>query len=123
MFNHCLTRDQLSALIFVKFLDTETEKNSEMLVNLLAESEYWQVHLHCMNYHLSMVLERLYKDGVDPNLILDSIYSLPDSMWFSIHEHDGMFIDYLFRNIRQKELPLEEDLLNIQYNQINYIYE
>jgi len=121
MFHYCLNRDQIFQVI-QNLIESETINDENNLSILLEMAQYWHLELISINYLLSQILERCNKQGKDSVFILNEYYGLQNNLWLNIEEYNEAFINYLMRNLRDKNLSLEEDLIQIQEKYREYEY-
>ncbi len=117
----CLSKEELGVLI-----DNDWKLPDDDAVDLsvcLYQSRYWESELICFSYFLSQVLERKAKNNDDCKQILEKAFQQTSEMWLSFQDFDGKFIKYLFRYIRDKDVLLENDLIEIQRNLGQHKYE
>lgn len=95
----------------------------EELVLLLEQCKYWESELVCFSYFLSQLLERKAKANVDCKSILEKTIHQTSEMWLSVQQFDIKFIKYLFRYTRDRNVVLEDNLIEIQLNMGQHLYE
>jgi hypothetical protein len=117
---YCLNKDELGNLIQYKANDAEIE--NESLRSRIDDSECWRGRLGSLTYLFSQILERPSKEGEDCLRLITILYGLPDSMEFALHECGSGFVDFMLSNIRNRELSLEEDLVEVQTHRGRYEY-
>jgi len=119
--HHCLTKIELKEIINYKLIDTKIYNNSIKI--LLKKAENWEISLGCLSYFFSMILEKKLHDGEKLYNLIDDFFHMENSLNIFIQEFDNNFIVHLIRNIREKELTLEDELIRIQTNISEYNYD
>ena len=117
----CLTKRELDLLVDNNWSLIEDDESDE-LVQLLEQCESWENELICFSYFLSQKLERKAKVGGDCQLVLRQTFQRSLEMWLSIQQFDAKFIKYLFRSVRDRNVTLEEGLIEVQTRLGQHIY-
>jgi hypothetical protein len=99
------------------------EEEYRILGEFISDCRSWGSELVCLSYFLSRSLERKEKAGDDCQVILKRAFELTSEMWLLIQQFDSKFIKYLFRHVRNQDESLEGDLIGIQQNLSQHIYE
>lgn len=118
---HCLNKEEIDLLLSNNW--EITEDFPDILKPLIEGSKDWHIELVCLTYLLSKVLERKNKDGVECETLLQTAMSITNEMWLTYQFSDLNFVKYLFRHVRQNELDLESNLIEIQNRLSDYIYD
>ncbi len=118
---HCLNKEELSQFIDFKSIHNPVESNDLQL--WIADSHNWQVELGCLNYLFAQILERKSQDNHDCSPIINLVYDLVDQMYLRIHECNHHFVDYMLGFLRQSNLSLEEELVQLYNDMCEYRYE
>lgn len=119
--HHCLSKDELRQLLNLK-ADNLAIETDELRIRIeLADN--WQDELGALTYLFSHILERRAKGGLDCAGLIKMFYELPEVMSLHIQEFDSDFVEYMLRNIRDKSLTLEEELVGLQNRLREYDYE
>jgi hypothetical protein len=118
---HCLNKEEINFLLDNNWEITEDVSND--LILLLESCKEWHVELICLTYLLSKVLEQKTKDGIECGKILMQAMAITNKMWLSYQYFDLNFVKYLFRHVRQKEIDLENNLIEIQNRFSEHIYD
>ena len=87
----------------------------------LADS--WQEEVGAHTYLLAQILERKTKVAGDCLSVIKIFYELPDFMSLHIQEIGPQFVAYMLRNVRDRTLTLEEELVNLQTRLREHNYE
>jgi hypothetical protein len=119
--HYCLNKEQLRQ--FVDFIANDLSIDDENLRLLVENAANWQDELGCLTYLFAMILERKGKQGEDCERLIGLFYRLTEQMYVDIQEFDYRFIEELLRNIRNKELSLEEELIEIQNHISEYRFK
>jgi hypothetical protein len=119
--HYCLNKEQLRQ--FVDFIADDVNIEDGNLRLLVENAASWQDELGCLTYLFSMILERKGKQGEDCERLIALFYRLAEQMYVDIQEFDYRFIEYLLKNIRNRELSLEEELIEIQNHLSEFRYE
>lgn len=85
-------------------------------------SRAWLDELISMNYLFAQVLERKKKMGQDCATAIARYHTSADEMYFGIQEHTPEFLDYMLKNVSDRDLSLEDRLIRIQTNLSNHEY-
>lgn len=110
--HHCLSKDELRQLLDLKAENLAIE-NDELRIRIeLADN--WQDEVGAHTYLFSQILERRVKDGHDCARLIQKLYALPEVMSIFIQELDSDFVEYMLANIRDRNLSLEEELVELQ---------
>lgn len=118
----CLNKRELDLLVDNNW-DLTGDDESDDLALLLDQCKSWENELICFSYFLSQTLERKAKVDGDCQLVLRQIFQQPSEMWLTIQQFDAKFIKYLFRNVRDRNITLEDGLIEVQTNLGQHIYE
>jgi hypothetical protein len=119
--HYCLNRDELKKLI--DFNASSINVENEELSSRIENAKNWQEELSGLTYLFSKILEKKSKDGSDCQPLIETLYRLEEQMWFYIQECDAVFIEYMLKNIRNMSLSLDEELIELQSNLGNHMYE
>jgi len=119
--HHCLSKDELQQLLDLRANNVAIEVDELRIWIELAET--WQEELGALTYLFSHILERRAKGGLDCAGLIKIFYELPEVMSLHIQEFDADFVEYMLRNIRNKTLTLEEELVGLQTRLREYNYE
>jgi len=120
--HHCLSKAELDWLIDNNWNPVE-EEEYKILGEIISDCKSWDSELVCLSYFLSRALERKEKAGDDCQVILKRTFDVSSEMWLLIQQFDLKFIKYLLRHVRNQEESLEVDLIGIQQNLSEHIYE
>jgi hypothetical protein len=114
MNQYCLDRQELSAFLEKEF-KLPIISASPHIDTVIEQWENWEICLHCTATLLSQVLENKQKYGIDVYKILEGIYKFSDSRGlFTIEQIDEKFLDFMFDNIRNPGLEIEDNLIQIK---------
>ncbi len=119
--HYCLSIDQLKEFISHKLLDEQIDDAS--LITLLDRAKNWEVSLGFLVYFFSCILEKRVNSDHNIENLIDDFYKLDHIMNARIQGFDHEFIAHLIRNIREKELTLEDELIRLQTNLAEYNYD
>lgn len=111
---HCLNKVEMRSLI--DYCVSRTPITDEYLAKCVEHAEAWAYEIIGMNYIFAHLLERARRDGHDTKVLLDSFYQIESSgrMFFHIQELNGDFLEFMLRTISDRNLTLEEKLVEIQ---------
>lgn len=120
-----LSREQLHKLIDANWNETSVHPEDKELQKLLGGCREWNFELVCCNYFVAQILDQKLKRGEDIqnlNTILKRILNIHEEINLTIEEFDERFIRYLYENIRNKKLSLEDNLIDIRnrFDRQNY---
>ncbi len=118
----CLSKRELDLLVDNNW-SLSGDDESDNLVQLLDQCESWENELICFSYFLSQTLERKAKTGMDCQVTLRQTFQKSSEMWLTIQQFDAKFIKYLFRNVRDRNVTLEDGLIEVQTKLGQHIYE
>jgi len=119
--HHCLSKIELQKVTDHKLANIEFHDHSIKI--LLEKAENWEISLGFLTYFYSMIIEKKLNDGEGIVDLIDKFYLLENSLYVIIQEFDNNFVDHLIRNIREKELTLEDELIRLQTNLAEYNYD
>lgn len=119
---HCLRKRELDLLVDNNWTLAEDDDFEELNL-LLQQCKYWENELICFSYFVSQTLERKAKTSADCELILRHTFQQPSEMWLTIQQFDSKFIKYLFRNVRDRNVTLEDGLIEVQTKLGQHIYD
>lgn len=108
-----------------QFIDFKTIGKAIELTDLglwIESSHNWQVELGCLNYLFAQILERKLQENVECSDTICFLYDLVDQMYLRIHECQYEFVEYMLRSLRQLDLSLEEELVNLHNKMCEHIY-
>jgi len=57
-----------------------------------------------------------------PEQIVATLYELEQTMNFALHECDADFVRFMLRNLRDRKIPLEDELVELQTHLGRYEY-
>lgn len=117
---YCLSKNEL--LNFIDHIINKTEINEETRTQV-ESAKNWHDQLICLSYFLSIILERKKQDGEDCQKIIDEIYQQPEELFLSIQEFDSDFVHYIIRHTRNRSLSLEDDLILLQNDLAEHLYD
>ena len=114
MNQYCFNRQELTAFLEKEFNLSSISEFSK--INTVIEQwENWEIHLNCIATLLSQILEAKQKQNIDVHKITDDIYSLSESRGlFDVEQIDKRFLDFMFDNVRDLSLEIEDNLIKIR---------
>ena len=114
MNQYCFNRQELTAFLEEEFSLPSISAVSHIGI-IIERWENWEIHLNCTATLLSQILENKQKQNIDVHKILNDIYMLSESRGlFDIEQIDERFLDFMFENIRDSNLEIEDDLIKIR---------
>jgi len=119
MNHHCFNRKELTKFLELEFSLPDTLQNVD-LVELIEGWENWFIEFNCFATLLSQVLENKQKHLVDVNKVLEDLFLLCDGNYsvirglISIEEIDENFLDSMFEFVRDTNLEIEDNLIEIK---------
>jgi hypothetical protein len=120
---YCLNKEELNRLIEVE-LEGRVLGDSEISFRyLLDDWQSWDIEFVCLATSLSQILERILKQELDAKSTLEWIYSLSERTGlFTVEGFDEDFVAHMLLYVRQTDLSIEENLVEIRNEQSEYIY-
>lgn len=112
--SYCMNKDELRNLITYKLDNVEID-NEEFAIRLENAAD-WQEELYAVVYLFTHILEKKKQDGEDYIRAIEKLYELETEMFLRIQQCDVEFVDYMLRDLRQRQLTLEEEVIRIQGN-------
>lgn len=115
--NHfCINRQEL--IVFLeKLFSLPNTLSVSHIEQLIEQWERWEIHLTCTATLLSQILEGKQKRGLDVHKILNDIYVLSENRGlFDVEQINERYLDFMFENVRDPSVEIEEDLILIKYN-------
>lgn len=112
-----LNREQLHKLLNANWDEALLHQEDKNLRNLLSECKAWSYELVCFNYFVAQILDQKLKHGEETQnlkLMLARVLAVYEEINLTFEEFDERFIAYLFQNIRDKKVNLEENLIEIR---------
>jgi hypothetical protein len=118
MRQYCLSREELARFLEIVVFGTANFQTEEEQIRLLIEEwESWNLELVCLATLLSQSLDKQQNQDVDVYNILKRIYTLSDEKGlFFVEEIDERFIEYMLQDIRNDNLSIEDNLVEIWRN-------
>lgn len=107
---------------FIDHIIHNTEIDEEIKTQVESAKD-WHDQLICLSYFLSIILERKKEDGEDCQKVIDEIYKLPEALFLSIQEFNSDFVRYMLSHTRNNSLSLEEDLVLLQNDLAERLYD
>lgn len=121
--SYCLNRDELKLILDIKIHGQENlSLMDERLQAILLDAEEWQDELCGLSYLFSKILLNSEKQNIDCQWLIDSFYSLTESMSFCTQGFDRKFIAYMLRSMRDSEIDLDENMVQIQKHLSQHTY-
>lgn len=119
MNHHCFNREELTRFLELEYAlpDTLLTVNLDLLIG---HWEQWYVEFSCFATLLSQVLENKQKHGINANEVLTNLFLLAEGEstevrgLLSIEQVNESFIDLLFDSIRDTDLEVEDNLIEIK---------
>jgi hypothetical protein len=121
--SYCLRKKELDILVDASWDTSGLEEEHQHLKHQLSQCEFWESEVYVLMYLLSKTLERNLKSGVDCAPIIEKVIQQSTDTWLSLQGFDSKFISYMFRNLRDNKMNLEDNLVEIQENLGGFIYE
>ncbi len=113
--HYCLSKEELEKLIELKANSIDRLNDEDGYLSLwIDNAENWRDELTGLSYFLSKILEIKLKKGIDCQNLIRLIHELPDQMWLHLQQFDIEFVQYMLAHVRTSELPLEENLIELQ---------
>jgi len=118
MRQYCLSREELARFLEIVVFGTANFQTEEEQIRLLIEEwESWNLELVCLATLLSQSHDKQQNQDVDVYNILKRIYTLSDEKGlFFVEEIDERFIEYMLQDIRNDNLSIEDNLVEIWRN-------
>lgn len=116
----CLNREELKILID-STLDS-IQVNEKYLKKIIEDSSSWLCTLGVVNYSFALFLEQKKKLYLDRIEFVQHLYSIDQYMDFQIHEIEKPLVDFMMSDIPDRQLTLEENLIDLQKRFYNHDY-
>jgi len=118
---YCMNKSELHR--FIDYKATGKVIDDETLRISVDNAEWWLGELGGLTYLLSQLLEKFVKQGpYHPEQIVATLYELEQTMNFALHECDADFVRFMLRNLRDRKIPLEDELVELQTHLGRYEY-
>ncbi len=120
---YCLDKQELNRLIEIEPIGRVLDDDETPFRHLLDDWQSWDIEFICLATSLSQILERRLRQGLDVESILEWVYSLSERTGlFTVEGFDEDFVAYMLRYVRQTDLSIEENLIEIRNLQNEHIY-
>ena len=119
--HYCCNKSELQQLLENECVGKQIE--SEYLNTVVNCCQNWEATLHGISYFLTQIIEKKMKNEEDCGDLINAFYSVEDQMDFVVQEFDEAFIDYLVRNTRDKNLSLEDEVIQVIGFMCEYKYD
>lgn len=119
--HYCLSKEELNEVVNHKLLEKKICDHPLELI--LEKAENWEISFGCLTYFFSMILEKKINSSEKIGNLIEDFFLLENSLYALIQEFDYTFIDHLIRNMREKELSLEDELIRLQTTFSEYNYD
>jgi hypothetical protein len=117
---YCLNKEELTLLLDHKLHGNNLKE--EHLIDLIKASQNWTYNLGALNYCFAAILEHWKKNNINCETKIVGLYNLSTQMSLEIHEMNDNLIDHMIHNLPEKNLSLEENLIELQTNVAQYEY-
>jgi hypothetical protein len=119
--HYCMNKEELAQ--FIDFEYSGKQVQSKELSKLIESSQSWQDELGFMNYLFAKVLSKKVKQKFDNcSGLIALLNPLQEQMYIQIHQCDHIFVDYMIRFNRDRNVPLEEQLIQFHNHMREYKY-
>ncbi|MEN6293837.1 MAG: hypothetical protein ABFC34_06690 [Methanobacterium sp.] len=117
----CLNQQELSLLLNHKIHKRPIDNDLEFRCNL---AEQWSQPIGVLTYLLARVLEENNIADKREECVnyLETLYDLSEIMYIEVQEIDFAFISILLKTIRQPDLTIEEELVELHTTMMNHDY-
>ncbi|PKO04071.1 MAG: hypothetical protein CVU41_18980 [Chloroflexi bacterium HGW-Chloroflexi-3] len=117
----CLDQTQLLNFLNYKFKNVIIE--DEPLFFACDQAEQWINPISVLTYLFARILENEKFDNCDDlEAYLNTFYEFPNYLKLVIQEFDYKYITNLFKTVRNEEVSLEEQLVELQSDMTNNEY-
>lgn len=117
----CLDQNQLLHFLNYKFENVEIE--DENLFFACNQAEQWINPISVLTYLFARILEnKKFENSEDLHTYLNTFYEFSNSLNFVIQEFDYKYINNLFKLVRNEDLTLEDQLIELQSDMTNNEY-
>ncbi len=107
---YCLNQQELEQLIDYKLYNRPVD---DLTMGRIELSEAWMEELHGLTYFLTRILEIKAKQKINPQEVIEFVYTLPEKMWLTIQEADMKFVEYMLDRDRSAG-TIDEVLIELQ---------
>ena len=119
---YCLNTEELEQ--FIDYNNSGKAVFEDDLRLLIEYSQNWQTELGCIQFLFARVLARKIKRKTKSCYdLIHMLNDLEDKMYIRINECDFEFVEYMLRYIRELDITLEENIINLHTNMNEHIYE
>lgn len=119
-----MRKEELNRLIEIELEGRVLYDDATAFRYLLDGWRSWDIEFICLATCLSQILEQTLKQGLDAQSVLEGVYSLPEKtgLGFTIEEFGEDFAVYMLHYVRQADLSIEENLVEIRNLLSEYVY-
>ena len=118
---YCMNKAELKSFIAYKSVGTEVADSSLRI--RIDEAEWWSGELGALAYSFSHLLENFAKQGgYNCKELITLLYALTNSMNFTLHECDVDFVKFMLRNLRDRDIELTNELVELQSHLVKHEY-
>lgn len=118
---YCMSKAELKSFIAYKSVGTEVEDSSLRI--RIDDAEWWSGELGALAYSFSQLLENFAKqDSNNCAELITTLYALTNSMNFTLHECDVDFVKFMLRNLRDRDIELADELVELQSHLVRHEY-
>lgn len=117
--NFCVNQSQLEQLIDNKLNNKNVDDRT--LADFIANADSWVSKIGIITYILAKVKEKYDIQNIIE--YFNNIFDFPNHAYIEFQECDSNFITQLLNHNRNREMSLEEELIQIEYRILNHNYD
>lgn len=124
MKQYCLDKEELHRFIEIELENGPVYDDERDLKILLDGCYNWDIELICFTLFLSQVLEHRLKSSADQHSTLSGLYELPTekNIALLLEEIDQDFVRYMLEDVRDHNLSIDENLMEIRLRLGEHLY-
>lgn len=124
MKQYCLSKEELHRFIEVALENRPIYDDEPDLKLLVDGCSNWDIELICFTLFLSQVLEHRLKSSTDQQSTLRGLYGLSQekNMALDFEGVDESFVRYMLEDVRDNDLSIDENLMEILLRRGEHTY-
>lgn len=122
--HYCLDKNEYEYLLMLRVKPEVINKdNYSQLNEIIISSENWDLELSCLSYFLAQIIDVIKSNNKNlSKKIIETAYELRNGMFMNIQEFDIKFIELMYSYIRDEDTDLQNELINLLDNFMDYSY-
>ena len=118
--SYCFDKKEASVFIESKILQSNSDL--ELIKKRIDNAQDWVEEIVLLSYFLAIFFERKKTLSLSYAQIFQKLNNIINEMYICLQEFDVDYLDYLLKNVRDKSLNLEEELVELQNSLSDYNY-